>query len=100
MLGPQSVVVASGSVPLWKASAPPRQSTPAAPVPAPATLSCSSFFFLFRATPEAYGSPQARGQIEATAVGLHHSHSNTRSELCLGPTPHGIMAMPDPSPTE
>ena len=29
---------------------------------------------------EAYGSSQARGQIGATAAGLHHSHSNARSE--------------------
>ena len=40
----------------------------------------------------AYGSSQAKGQIGATAAGLHHSHSNLRSkpslatyttELCL-----------------
>ena len=29
--------------------------------------------YLFRATPEAYGSSQARGQIGATAASLHHS---------------------------
>ena len=43
-----------------------------------------SFFFvyvyLFRAAPVTYGSSQARGQIGAIAAGLHHSHSNTRSE--------------------
>ena len=39
------------------------------------------FFFLpFRATPVAYESSQAKGQIEATAAGLYHSHSNTGSE--------------------
>ena len=43
------------------------------------------FFFLglFRATPLAYGSSQARGQIRATAAtaaSLHQSYSNTRSE--------------------
>ena len=37
--------------------------------------------FLFRATPMAYGGSQARGQIRGTAAGLHHSHSNARSEL-------------------
>ena len=38
------------------------------------------FFFLFRATPEAYESFQARGRIGATAASLHHSYSNARSE--------------------
>ena len=43
-------------------------------------------FFLpfFRATLAAYG---ARGQIRATAASLHHSHSNSGSELHLRPTP-------------
>ena len=31
------------------------------------------------AAPAAYGGSLARGQIEATAAGLHHSHSNARS---------------------
>ena len=57
------------------------------------------FFFLFRATDVAYGDSQARGQIGAMAAGLHHSHSNTGSELHLRYTPQ-LMAMPDPSPTE
>ena len=35
----------------------------------------------------AYGGSQARGLIGATAVGLHHSHSNARYEQCLQPTP-------------
>ena len=34
------------------------------------------FFFLFRATGAACGSFHARGQIEATAASLRHSHSN------------------------
>ena len=38
---------------------------------------------LFRAAPAAYGNSQARGQIEAEAAGLHHSHSNAGSELFL-----------------
>ena len=42
---------------------------------------------LFRATPAAYGSSQAKGQTGASAAGLHHSHSNTRSRPCLRPTP-------------
>ena len=37
-------------------------------------------FFLSMATPTAYGSSQARGQITARAAGLHHSHSNVGSE--------------------
>ena len=53
------------------------------------------FFGLFRATPMAYGGSQARGLIEAVAAGLHQSHSNTRSELCLQSTPQ-LMATPDP----
>ena len=45
----------------------------------------------------AYGDPQARGPIGATAAGLRHSHShsNTGSELCLRPTPQ-LTAMSDP----
>ena len=38
------------------------------------------FLCLFRATPMAHGSSQARGPIGATAAGLHHSHSNARSK--------------------
>ena len=37
------------------------------------------------ATPEAYGSSQARGQTGTSAVGLPHSHSNTRSMPHLPP---------------
>ena len=36
-------------------------------------------FFLFRATSDAYGGSQARGQIWDRATGRHHSHSNTKS---------------------
>ena len=50
-------------------------------------LSISTFFFFFlpflfvwRAAPAAYGSSQARGQIEATGAGLHHSYNNSRSK--------------------
>ena len=38
-----------------------------------------TYFFLFRATPAAYGASQARGRIGAAAAGLHHSHSRARS---------------------
>ena len=53
------------------------------------------FILLFRAPPMAYRGSQARGQIKATAAGLRHRHSTTRSEPCLRPTPH-LMAMLDP----
>ena len=59
-------------------------------------LSFSFFlFFFFWAAPTAYGASQARGLIGAVATGLHHSHSNARSESCLQPTPQ-LMAMLDP----
>ena len=43
----------------------------------------SFFFLLFRAASAEYGSSQARVQIEVTAAGLHHSHSNAGSQPCL-----------------
>ena len=43
----------------------------------------------------AHGGSEARGQIRAAAASLHHSHTNTGSELCLQPTPQ-LMAMLDP----
>ena len=54
-----------------------------------------NFFGSFRATPVAYGISQARGQIRATAAGLHHIHSNVGSEPCLQPTPQ-LTATSDP----
>ena len=56
----------------------------------------NTFFFLdlFRATPKAYGSSQAMGQIGAVAAGLCHSHSNAGSEPHLQPTAQ-LMATPD-----
>ena len=45
--------------------------------------SFSFVFCLFRATLMAYRGSQARSQIGAVATGLHHSHSNAGSELCL-----------------
>ena len=57
---------------------------------------CLFLLFVFsKAVPEAYGGSQARGLTGATAAGLHHSHSNARSEPRLQPTPQ-LMAMPDP----
>ena len=53
------------------------------------------FVLLFRTTPATYGGSQARGQIRATASGLHHSHSNVGSEPRLQPTPQ-LTATPDP----
>ena len=46
-----------------------------------------NFFFFSEAALTAYGGSQATGPIGATAAGLHHSHSKTRSELRLWPTP-------------
>ena len=57
------------------------------------------FFWLFRATPEAYGGSQARGLIGAVVAGLCKSHSNTTSKPRLQPTPQ-LRATPDPSRTE
>ena len=53
---------------------------------------CILFFFfgLFAISwvaSTAYGGSQARGLIGAVAAGLHQSHSNAGSELCLQPTP-------------
>ena len=55
---------------------------------------CEQFFFLHRAEPTACGSSQAKGRLGAVAAGLRYSHSNTRSEPRLWPTPQ-VMAMPD-----
>ena len=58
----------------------------------PGTLLCchiSSFLpslLSLRTAPVAYGGSQARGPIRAVAAGLHHSHSNSRSEPRLWPT--------------
>ena len=45
----------------------------------------SFFFFLFRNTPAAYESSQARGLIGAAAASLHQSHSNAGSKPHLRP---------------
>ena len=52
------------------------------------------FFCLFRAAHMVYGGSQARGRIGAVSASLCHSHSNTRYELYLRPTPQ-LMAMSD-----
>ena len=49
-------------------------------------VSTSVFFSVFLGL-HPCGGFQAKGQIRAVAAGLHHSHSNARSELCLWPTP-------------
>ena len=59
------------------------------------TLSFFFFFCLFRATLVAYGSSQARAWIGVTTAGLHHSHSNARSEPHLWPIPQ-LTATLDP----
>ena len=53
------------------------------------------FFCLFRAAPVAYGSSQLRGQIGATAVGLHPQPQPHQVELHLRPTPQ-LTAAPAP----
>ena len=70
------------------------------PPPLHCILVCESLlsfflFCLFRAAPVAYGGSQARGRIHTTAASLHHSHSNSESELRLQPTPQ-LTAMRDP----
>ena len=55
------------------------------------------FLVILRLRSSAYGGSQARGRIGAVAAGLHHSHSNTGSELRLLLTPH-LTAMLDPNP--
>ena len=44
-------------------------------------------FVFSKAASTAYGGSQARGLIRAVAVSLCQSHSNSRSEPCLQPTP-------------
>ena len=61
----------------------------------PVNQTCTANHFFFRATPVAYGSSQARGQIRAIATSLFHSHSNSRSKLHLQPTPR-LVTTPDP----
>ena len=51
-------------------------------------LHCLFFCFLFTAIPEAYGSSQASGQIEAVAASLYHT-----TEM---PDPSHVLPTPDP----
>ena len=53
------------------------------------------YYYFLMATPSAYGSCQARGGIGAAGAGLHHSHSNARSEPRLQPT-RQVASTPDP----
>ena len=61
----------------------------------PELLPLRYIFFLVTAAPVAHGSSWARDPSGAAAAGLYHSHSDTRSEPHLGPTPQ-FVAMPDP----
>ena len=56
---------------------------------------CFCLYAFSRAASTAYGGSQARGLVRAVATGLHHSHSNVRSETRLRPTPP-LTATPDP----
>ena len=57
-------------------------------------LFCGGGVSFFKAPPPAYVGFQARGQIQAVATGLHHSHTNVGSDPRLRPTPQ-LTAMPD-----
>ena len=52
------------------------------------------FIFFFATLPEAYGSSQARDQIQAAAAGPHHNHGSTGPSLICNPTPQ-LVATPD-----
>ena len=52
------------------------------------------FFFFLGLNPRPMDVPGLGGPIRATAAGLHHSHSNAKSEQHLRPIPQ-LMAMPD-----
>ena len=59
---------------------------------------CVCVFFAFSSTaPAAHGGSQARGRIGAVDTGLHQSHSNVGSELCLQTTPQ-LTATRIPNP--
>ena len=53
------------------------------------------FFLLFSAALVAYGGSQTRDLLITVATSLHQSHSNTRSESRLQPTPQ-LMATLNP----
>ena len=53
---------------------------------------------LFRATPVAHRSSQARGQIGAAAASVHHSHSKARSFNPLDETRDRIHILMDTGP--
>ena len=55
--------------------------------PFPLVCVCVCVCVLFRVSPMAHVGSQAGGPIGATAAGLHHSHSNARSEPRLQQTP-------------
>ena len=45
------------------------------------------FFFFSGPHPTTHEGSQARGRIGTVTAGLHHSHSNAKSETHLRPTP-------------
>ena len=61
--------------PAWNSALDTHTSSPSSPV--------FLFCFVFRAALSVYGSSQARGRIRGVTAGLHHSHSNRESKVCL-----------------
>jgi len=59
---------------------------------------CECVFGLFLG-PHPLHMEVPRLEVESTAAGLQHSHSNARFKPHLQPTPQ-LMAAPDSSPTE
>ena len=58
---------------------------------------CSVWFLVFvflGPHPRHMEVPRLGGLIGAVAAGLHHSHANAGSKLCLQPTPQ-LRVMPD-----
>ena len=91
-LGPTSHITSPGAPAIWEAH--PSLTTTCQPQAVLRALFCCCCC-VFRAAPAAYGVSQARGLFGAAAAGLHHSHSNTRPEPRLQPTPQ-FTATPNP----
>ena len=95
---PGSVANSLTSEPSTYGPNPPESSSLTIPLPV-LQLNCvsSSSSCLFRATPLAHGSSQARGGIGAVVSSLCRSHSNVRSKTHLRPIPQ-LRALPIVNP--